>query len=78
MHPTQKSEKMLSELIKIHTNSGDVIMDPFMGSGTTGISAIKNNRKFIGIEIDEKFYAISKSRMNLSNKDLFKFSDLKC
>ena len=63
IHPTQKSLKLMEEIIKIHTNLGDIILDPFMGSGTTGVAAIRQNRKFIGIEINPKYYDIALHRM---------------
>ncbi|MGZ9756129.1 DNA-methyltransferase [Mycoplasma sp. 4423] len=62
-HPTQKSLALMQQIINIHTNIDDVILDPFMGSGSTGVAAIKNNRKFIGVEIDEKYYKIAEKRL---------------
>lgn len=62
-HPTQKSLKVMEDIIKIHTNENDLILDPFMGSGTTGVGAIKNCRKFIGIEISPKYFTIAKKRL---------------
>lgn len=62
-HPTQKSEKILSDIIEIHTNENDIILDPFMGSGTTGISAIKKRRKFLGVEISSEYFNLAKNRM---------------
>lgn len=63
-HPTQKSLKLMEDLIKVHTNIGDVILDPFMGSGTTGVACIKNKRSFIGIENNEEYYQIALERIN--------------
>lgn len=62
-HPTQKSLKVMKELIETHTNIGDVIVDPFMGSGTTGVAAKELNRKFVGIELEKKYFEISKNRI---------------
>lgn len=62
-HPTQKSLRLMDEIIKIHTNEGETVLDPFMGSGTTGVASIMNNRKFIGIEYDIKYYKIARSRI---------------
>lgn len=70
IHPTQKSLKLMKEIIKIHTNEEQVILDPFMGSGTTGVAALELNRKFIGIEISEKYFEISKERLNHTNETL--------
>ena len=63
IHPTQKSLKLMQDIIKIHTNPGDLIIDPFMGSGTTGVACINLNRKFIGIEIDKLYFQIAKNRL---------------
>ena len=63
-HPTQKSLKVMEEIIKIHTNENDTILDPFMGSGSTGEACLKNNRNFIGIEITPKYFDMSKERLN--------------
>ncbi|TKA59639.1 Type II restriction modification system cytosine-5 DNA methyltransferase [Mycoplasmopsis bovis 8790] len=63
-HPTQKSLKLMEEIIKIHTNKDDLILDPFMGSGTTGVASLKLKRKFIGIELDKNFFDIASKRIN--------------
>ena len=63
-HPTQKSYKVMKEIIKIHTNPNDVILDPFMGSGTTGIAAVDCNRKFIGIEVNPSYFEIAENRIS--------------
>lgn len=62
-HPTQKSLKLMEEIIKIHTNENDLILDPFMGSGSTGEAALRLNRKFIGIEKEKKFFEMSSKRL---------------
>lgn len=62
-HPTQKSLKIMKEIIQIHTNKNDIILDPFMGSGTTGVASLELCRKFIGIELDSKYYKITQDRM---------------
>jgi DNA (cytosine-5)-methyltransferase 1/site-specific DNA-methyltransferase (adenine-specific) len=62
-HPTQKSLKLMEEIIKIHTNKNDVILDPFMGSGSTGVAALKNDRKFIGIELEKEYFDITIKRI---------------
>lgn len=61
-HPTQKSLKIMEQIIQIHTNENDLVLDPFMGSGTTGIAALRNKRKFIGIELDIEFFDITLKR----------------
>lgn len=68
-HPTQKPEKLLELIIKASTNENDLILDPFCGSGTTGIVAKKLNRKFIGIDNSSEFLEISKKRyLNLKGE----------
>lgn len=62
-HPTQKPLYLMDNLIKIFTNENDIILDPFMGSGSTGVAAIKNNRNFIGIELDKNYFNISYQRI---------------
>lgn len=62
-HPTQKSLVIMENLIKIHTNENQLIIDPFMGSGTTGVASIKLKRKFIGIEKDPRYYLMAEKRI---------------
>ena len=64
IHPTQKSLHLMQDIIKIHTNRDDVIIDPFMGSGTTGLACLNLNRKFIGIELDKNYFNLSADRLN--------------
>lgn len=72
-HPTQKSLMLMKDIIKIHTNINESILDPFMGSGTTGVAAINLDRKFIGIEIDKEYYSIAEKRIRdeTTNVELF-------
>lgn len=63
LHPTQKPEKLMEDLILIHSNKGETIFDPFMGSGTTGVAALNTGRNFIGYELDEKYYQCAKERI---------------
>ncbi len=62
-HPTQKPVQLMEFFIKVLTNEGDTVLDPFMGSGSTGVAAKKNNRNFIGIEIDENYFQIATRRI---------------
>lgn len=62
-HPTQKPESVLERIILSSTKEGDLILDPFNGSGTTGVVAKKLNRKYIGIEIEKDFLNITKARL---------------
>ena len=57
-------EKLANDHILSWSNEGDTVLDPFMGSGTTGKMAKLNNRKFIGIELDEGYFNIAKDRIN--------------
>lgn len=63
LHPTEKSVELLEYLIKTYTNGNDIILDNCMGSGSTGVASVKNNRSFIGIEKDEKYYEKAKERI---------------
>lgn len=62
-HPTLKPISLMEDLICRFSNEHDVVLDSFMGSGTTGVAAKNTNRNFIGIEMDKKFYNISKKRL---------------
>lgn len=68
LHPTQKNLGLMEWLIKIHTNEGQLVLDPFMGSGTTGVAALKNGRGFIGIEIDDQYFDVAKNRIESARK----------
>jgi len=63
-HPTQKPIKLINFFIELLSNNGDHILDPFMGSGTTGVSAINLDRRFTGIELDAKYFEIAKKRIS--------------
>lgn len=63
IHPTQKPVSLLEYLIKTYTNENDIVLDNCMGSGSTGVACIKNNRKFIGIELDDEYYSLAKRRI---------------
>jgi DNA modification methylase len=63
LHPTQKPVGLMEYFILTYTNEGDTVLDNTMGSGTTGVAAILQNRKFIGIESDDKYFKIAKDRI---------------
>ena len=63
VHPTQKPVDLLEWLVKTYTNEGEVILDNCMGIGSTGVAALNLHRKFIGIELDEKYFEIAKERI---------------
>lgn len=62
-HPTQKPVKLLEDLIQTYSNEGDKILDFTMGSGSTGVACLNQNRDFIGIEKDPKYFEIAKDRL---------------
>ena len=68
-HPTQKPEKLLAKIILASTNPGDLILDPFAGSGTTAVTARKLGRDFIAIESDEKYCLLAQKRLNMAESD---------
>ncbi len=63
LHPTQKPVDLIEYLISKSTHKGELILDPFMGSGTTGVAAKRLHRRFIGIEIDQAYFSIAKNRI---------------
>ena len=69
LHPTQKPVDMTEYLIGKFSDEGDVILDPFMGSGTTGIACINTNRNFIGMELDENYFNIAEERIEKHERD---------
>lgn len=68
-HPTIKPLDITTKIIRNSSRSGDIILDPFMGSGTTGVACKKLGREFIGIEIDEKYYDLACKRINEENDE---------
>ena len=66
-HPTQKPEKLLERIILASSNKGDIVLDPFLGSGTTAVVAQRLNRKWIGIESEEKYIKLAEKRIKTSN-----------
>ncbi|WP_339383333.1 DNA-methyltransferase [Oculatella sp. LEGE 06141] len=65
-HPTQKPEKLLAKIILASSPSGGVVLDPFLGSGTTSVVAKKLDRHFVGIEMDEQFACLAEKRLDLA------------
>ena len=64
LHPTEKNVDMLEIFVKNNTDETQIILDPFMGSGSTGVACKQTNRDFIGIEIDETYFNIAEERIN--------------
>ncbi len=63
-HPTEKPETLLHRIITIATKPGDVVVDPFMGSGTTGVVAKRLNRAFLGFEVSPEYFSMANNRIN--------------
>ena len=68
-HPTQKPEKLLAKLILASSNEGDLVFDPFLGSGSTAVSAKKLNRRYFGIEKEEAYIALAEKRLEMAETD---------
>ena len=71
-HPTQKPVALIEYLIKTYTNEGELVLDNAMGSGTTGIACLNTNRRFIGIEKDDKYFDIAYNRIknHINNENI--------
>jgi len=76
VHPTQKPVPLMEWIIANYSNPNDLIFDGFMGSGSTGVAAMKLNRRFIGVELSEEYCEIAKARIHaaelMAEADLFK------
>lgn len=68
-HPCEKPVELMEFYIKNSSNEGDVVLDPFMGTGSVGVACLNTNRKFIGIELDDKYFDIAKERIEMINKE---------
>lgn len=68
-HPTQKSEKLIAKLILASSNEGDIVLDPFLGSGTTSVTAKKLGRKYIGIEYNPQYAVWAEKRLEEADTD---------
>jgi site-specific DNA-methyltransferase (adenine-specific) len=68
-HPTQKPEKLLAKIILASTNENDFVFDPFLGSGTTAVTAKKLNRKFCGVELDPLFASLALKRLDIAETE---------
>ena len=62
-HPTQKPVKLMSHFINLLSNEGSTVLDPFMGSGSTGVAALVTNRNFIGVELNKEYFQIAQKRI---------------
>lgn len=70
VHPTQKPISLLKEIIERSSNEGGVVLDCFMGSGSTGVACVNTGRNFIGIELDERYFNIAKKRIEEAQEQI--------
>ena len=70
VHPTQKPISLMMWVLELATKPGDLVLDPFCGSGTTGVACLRLGRRFIGIERDEKYHAVAVERLEAESKGL--------
>ena len=77
-HPTQKPVKLLKHLIKIASNQDDIVLDPFMGVGSTGVAALDMDRRFIGIEIDSVYFMAACQRLGRHAKTIERTGGKQC
>jgi len=71
-HPAQKPLDLLERIILASTNEGDVVLDPFTGSSTTGIAAVKHRRKFVGVDMEKEYLEVSEKRYKDLVSELWK------
>jgi len=71
-HPTVKPIKLISYLITIGSRPNDVVLDPFMGSGTTGVAALQLRRRFLGVELEQHYYETAEQRLKYMEEQLEK------
>ena len=74
-HPTQKPIKLIKRLIYASSNKGDIVFDPFVGSGSTAVAAVQLERDFLGFEIEKKYYEIAVRRIDGLRSVLFNVAD---
>jgi site-specific DNA-methyltransferase (adenine-specific) len=68
-HPTQKPVALLERILLAASNEGDLVLDPFMGSGSTAVAAVRKKREFVGIEIDQKWVSVALKRLGANRSD---------
>ncbi|MDR0984153.1 MAG: site-specific DNA-methyltransferase [Ruminococcus sp.] len=69
VHPTQKPEKLIAKLILASSDEGDLVFDPFLGSGTTVVTAKKLGRRYLGVEFEPEYLAVTKKRLESAETD---------
>ena len=70
-HQSEKPVELMAKMIENSSAEGDTVLDSFMGSGSTGVAAINTGRKFIGFELDEKYFETAKKRIEAASSGLF-------
>ncbi len=75
-HPCEKPQQIMEQIIKVSSNDGDLVLDPFVGGGATGLAAINNDRRFVGCELDSNYYLSAKARLEkaITNSNAPKFN----
>jgi site-specific DNA-methyltransferase (adenine-specific) len=68
-HPTQKPSELVVQIIEKYSNPGDLVLDPFLGSGTTAVAAIRTGRRYIGFELDPNYFEIAQKRINKTEEE---------
>jgi site-specific DNA-methyltransferase (adenine-specific) len=68
-HPTQKPEKLVAKAILASSNEGSIVLDPFLGSGTSAVVAKKLGRKYVGIEVDREYCLLAEKRLAMADRD---------
>jgi site-specific DNA-methyltransferase (adenine-specific) len=68
-HPTQKPVALMLELVRLFTDEGDTVLDPFAGSGTTGVACLRLGRRFIGVEKDVRYFELAAERLRAEELD---------
>lgn len=76
IHPTQKPLNLFEYIISVSSNEGDVVFDPFMGSGTTAVAAINKKRKWIGFELNTEYFNVAVERIKKEGQESEKQMEL--
>lgn len=70
-HTCEKPVDILARMIRVSSREGDTILDPFMGSGSTGVACVQEGRRFIGIEREDKYFEVAKKRIEEASGGMF-------
>ncbi len=76
VHPTQKPLKVLRRIVELASNPGDVVFDPFMGVGSSGVAALQLGRGFVGFELEEQYFTAAEVRIERESQTLFSQQDV--